>query len=344
MDGAILARDAVTASAGYLVVLGAAVACAGTCATAAAPQVRFDVEHVLACSDVTPPEAATAGGDEKLIETRFHISPLVAAGDSELVQELLFRIESVQSTLRVADFLPQTVLASEVAGGVHVERTAEQSDGQSLSVSGSYPSYVHGELGGSNSQRNLDTVRYELLPPQELLAASGTTSRGMGVYYKLHPNSQTSLEGAREYSIIWRVPRQWRGDLVQIVCQATGESGKDRFSCGATAFLVALHLDGDMDAKRLAVDFERAEADLLRQASVHRKAIERNSRPTFAHELRLVDAKIPDNWLYQVVGQGTELRFERDLPASVRDAVGRYRRAKRALMAQGTGRDVGKQL
>jgi hypothetical protein len=234
----------------------------------AAPQVEFDVALQVACRDVTPPEFAAAHPAEKLVEAVFDVSSLVRrGGDSDLV-EFQYRIESPLRTLLVADHLPRTELASPVVGPIAVEQRGDRVATMGAGVGAKYDQLVKGDLTAQWTSSSGTHLRYELLPPRELVAASGTLHRQRGVFFKLRPFGQTSLEGARQLVCVFRVPRAWRGDYVQVHCQALGTQRgmvsmfDRRVVAGRETFLVALYLQGDEAARHTAARFVAAQQRL----------------------------------------------------------------------------------
>ena len=214
-------------------------------ALAASPVVEFDVTTVIACHDVTTAEFAVAHPQHKLLQATFNISSLFRRGTEKDVAQFLYRIESTGGTLRIVDHLPRTELASPVVGPIAVEKKDESTKRIGGLLGGQYPPFSQAEISGQAGTTNGLSVRYEMLPPKELLAASGTLNRERGVYFKLRPSPQTSLEGARQFVCVLRVPRSWRADCVRLDCRADG--------CGHASFLVGLFAAGDEEA-RLAVE------------------------------------------------------------------------------------------
>jgi hypothetical protein len=106
----------------------------------------------------------------------------------------------------------------------------------------------------------------DLLPPLETVAASGTMQRGGAMFFKLKATPRNPLEGTREYSLVLGVPANWRADYLRIRCEAEGirrgmfTSLDERLVCGQRDFVVALHLEGDEEARRIAENFARREA------------------------------------------------------------------------------------
>lgn len=232
----------------------------GGVSRAEVPRVEFDASYAVGCRDVTPPEFARVHSDLKVIEAKLPISLLVREGEEKDITELMYVIKSPARRLRVADFLPKTRLGSNVADAIEVVETSENAtslDG-SLSVQFRPLDAVQAmpSAGASKNHRRTLKRSYKKLPPKQLLLASGTTNHGHGVFFKLKPSSQASLEGQKEFVCLFVVPKGWTGDWISLECSATGWdrtfwTGGAR-SCGRRSFAVGLCLEGDQEARDAA--------------------------------------------------------------------------------------------
>ena len=161
------------------------------------PQVQFDVPSMIGCRDVTPAGFAEANRDERLLEAQFQITSLIRRGAEDDLIQYLYRIESPERSMQIADYLPKTTLATSVVGNLGVETQLEQGSSIGITAAGHYDQMVNAEATATASSKTASSVRYELLPRLELLAAAGTTSRGTGVYFKLKP-SDAHVAGGRQ--------------------------------------------------------------------------------------------------------------------------------------------------
>ena len=307
---------------------------------AALPQVQFDVNSRLGCRDVTPADFAKLNPDEKLVEARFQVSSLIQRGSEEDLLQFVYHVASLRQTLRIVDYSPQTLLASELAGNVTVEEKTDENE--QITGALAIPSFWNAKVtaNGDLGKKRQQSQKYELLPPLLPVAASGTLDRGYGVYFKLKPSRRTSLEGAKEFSIVFRAPRTWRGDCVQLTCQATGTWRSvmpplsETRTCGARRFTIALYAEGDAEAKTLAERLVRAEADLLRSVSVNRREIQKRLYPTLAQKIGVAEPLLPSNWTEQLIGAPqpeASDQLRQRLPHDVQQAVAEYTLAKRDL-------------
>lgn len=312
---------------------------------AGSPQVAFDVAAIVECRDVTTPEFAKLHRNERLIEARLQISALVSGAPANKLTEFFYRIDSPERSMQVVDYLPRTTLASDFASNVGIEEKKEQSTAVGLNAAGPYGPLTATNANLSASDKNANCLKYELLPPLETVAASGTLDRGNGVYFKLRPTPRNSVEGAKEIIVVLRTPSTWRADYVTVRCQALGQPSHVPFSsretqiCGQGSFVVALYLASDEDAQAAARDFILAESELRQVAGAERDEVERRAAPTPVHELAVQLAvkqpRIPADWLEQLlVGpQRDAVRFLGYLPAPVRESAMDYSAARRKLRA-----------
>ena len=313
-------------------------------ATVASAAIHFDVTPMVAVGDVSTAEFQGANPDEKLVEARFAITTFLRPGDDKQPVEVIYYFESPEQTMQVVDYSPKTSLDTPIAGNVGVE--TQQEKNTNYGVTGGLQYGNVGKLEGTvnGGVKNTSSFHYDLLPPMQLVSASGTMSLGSGAYFKLRTTARTSLEGAREFVLVLRVPRSWRGDVMRIICQSTCQKSggfrslDDAKQCGAGSFLVPMYLDGDELAKWSARQFLQSQRRLLEAANAQGQEIARRRHSSVFHEigssLSLVPPRIPAEWLTEIVqrpARGTAGAYERYLPQDVRNAAAKYQEAKRHL-------------
>jgi hypothetical protein len=301
----------------------------------AGPHIEFDVPEAIACRELARDEPAAETPDDKLIEARFQISSLLRSGREADVSHYLYRIEDARRVMQVVDYLPKTQLSSDVVGKVAVESKRSGSSNVGGSLSARYDGIGAGSLNAGASKSSESHVRYELLPPLELLAASGTILRGYGAYFKLRPSKQTSLEGAKEFVCILRVPAAWQAGTVTIHCEAFGTAKGGRSVCGRAEFRVALYLPGDEKAKAAAVELVRAKGAYEKVLAAHKIRVTGGAYVGTAKGFRTVEQLsrpvLPDSLVHRY----TQLRIPVDakdladrLPEDVHEAVKRLASAR----------------
>ena len=244
-------------------------------ALAGPPRVQFDVADMIACRDVTTPEFIATLSGERLIEARFEISSLITGGGERSLVHFLYRIESPQPDVRVVDYLPRTKLVSDVVGEVAVETKRGQITNFGISAKGHFEGYAAGDANASHGKTSEARAQYKLLPPLELVAASGTINRAHGVYFKLRPSKQTSLEGAREFACVFRVPAAWQAGTMMIQCRAVHPPHSPWYAVDAARarteqqFQVALYVEGHEAARQAVVQLLQAQRAHDRLLAAH---------------------------------------------------------------------------
>jgi hypothetical protein len=237
---------------------------------AAAPRVDFDTSYTAECRDVTPCAFAAAHPDLMVVETTFRISTRLLSGREADLEELLIEITSPDQRLSVVDFVPRTELDTDIAGEIEVVETNDHTKSTNTGLGGTVgieyglvKAQATPSAGGGKTDHAGTKKSYKQIPPKQLLLASGTIDRGQGVFFKLKPSTNASLEGMREFACLFLVPRDLTGQWVQIACQARA-SKKSYFSikpphCGEGLFHVGLFLEGDSLGRAAAEETTRAQ-------------------------------------------------------------------------------------
>jgi hypothetical protein len=234
--------------------------------TVRAAEIVFDLPESIECRDVTPP--GFSGGEYlKVIEGKLRISARVVEGAETEIVDFIYVINSPDKRLRFQDYLPNTTLESAVAGDqIEVKDATETANTASADV---HVVYKILSLGGTLSQSTKDSEAncYRQIAPKELVVASGTTDREHGVFFRLRPSRAASLEGAKEFSFLATVPKDWRGDVCTISCSARVK--KDSFwsdsvvPSGNRMEEIGLYLAGDVEAASLAEELRRVHESYL---------------------------------------------------------------------------------
>jgi hypothetical protein len=235
------------------------------------PRVQFDMPYAISCRDVSPADYAVKQPGAKLIEAKFQISALLLAGEEQDLTQYFMRVELPNRPLSVADYLPKTQQES-IAKAITVDRGTENVAALGINLSGKYELLTLPGPSAGVGQKKTSSVKLDLLPPLETVAASGTLGRGSAVFFKLRATPRNPLEGTREYALVLSVPGNWRADYLRVRCEAEGikrgmiSSFDERVPCGQRDFVVSLFQEGDEEARRLAENFARREASKLSSA------------------------------------------------------------------------------
>lgn len=316
----------------FVAIAFAIVAGATSASMAQETRVQFDVApstEAFVTDEMKLPEADALPRLTKLVTMRFEISSFVRNHESEEPLEFIYTIESPSLQFRVVDYLPKTSMESRYAGNVSYEEARDRRIGLHADATGFYK-YVTGAFAtGSYDDSKQSRVRYDMLPPLELMAASGTIQRGSGVYFKLRSSPRATLEGARDFWVTAQVPAGWRGEVLRIRCEARGYdkrllADEDHPTVGRGEFLVAAHIEGDNDAYFAAADFVSAERALRRTAAARQREIDRQSMPSLVYRAGFKSPKIPENWLRDAMFGQPNVQVTERLPADVQTALATY--------------------
>jgi hypothetical protein len=232
---------------------------------AESPRVHFDMPYAVGCRDVTPPDYATLHPGQKLVEAKLEISALLTAGHEKDLTQYFIRVDSPQRTLTIADYLPKTKHES-IASAVTQQNSTEKVAALGINLSGKYELLALPGPSVGIGEKKTSSVKTELLPPLETVAASGTLLRGSSVFFKIKATPRNLLEGTREYALVLAVPAAWRADFVRVRCDAEGirrgmvSTFDEPMQCGQREFLVSLYQEGDEAARQIAENFARREA------------------------------------------------------------------------------------
>lgn len=317
-----------------------------TCFAGTPTCVHFDVPDTVKCRPYEQGGFRDAD-DDLLVVANFSISTLVRVGHEEQRLQLLFVLESPERTMRVIDYSPKTELFSTVTGEIEYQRQSERTSEAGLNASFHISPSLNGDARVNSQSRTNEQLSYHQMPPLQLLAASGTISRGSAVYFKLKPSPRTSLEGVRDFQVVFQVPRSWRADYLRLRCvayeTAEEESNRERIPiCGSSDFLVPLYLSGDDPARLAAERLARGEQQLRHLA---RRQAERESRQNDSWNNKLPswlggkpERRFPpaETWLAAVIQSPADqenFAFISRLPDEIRGGLQDFTTARRALYA-----------
>jgi hypothetical protein len=243
------------------------VASAASDSLAARPEVEFDAASLVAADDVTTADFRAAHPGEKLIAVRIEVSSLVRRGNAADVAEVLYRVESTDRDMLVFDFAPKTTFAALAEGTVAVERDTDTKTSAKANASARYFPFAEGDASFDHQMTEQTRLRYELPAPQEVVVTSGSIERRRGVFVKLRASRRGSLEGAKAIAVLFVVPQNWRGGMLNVAAEARsnvgGVLGKDGESVvsGTALLATGVYLSGDLvarDAVEHAMGAEKA--------------------------------------------------------------------------------------
>ncbi len=310
------------------------------------PPVKFDVPALIGASTVTldpnaSPQLVAPLADEKIVQITIPVTSEVQRTRRGQVVEFRFNVHWNQFSHPLEDFAPKTQTVSDINGVIAIEKNEELNRGIGLSLTGKYESLVNGNINGEIGSRNATKTRYEETPQHEVLVASGSSHRGTGAFFRFHRSRKETLEGSRNLTLQFRVPRDWRGGVLKVECHATGEKTilgdwKESFEFGRV-FVLPIYISGDQQARDAAVNLVRSEQG-LRQTW---RSTQQDRKPAKRNLLELIsigsaeDQELPDQWLHYLIQSGQDdylETFRSRLPSSLAQAADQFVAARQQLL------------
>lgn len=296
--------------------------------------VGFDVPALVVAEEVDAAMVGQPAAGGRFVRLRFNVSTFVASDFRGAIKEYTVQLESPQQTMRVLDFWPRTQTYSDVAGSISVQDTSQTHRDLKLDVNGSFQPFATASLAGNMGSKGSHNQTYERKPPMQVLATSGTSHRGYGVFFKFHPGPVPIDEGAREVAMLLEVPQHWRGDMFRVTLAATGWHRRSSSASAKAQLLgvsrqwLAVHRYGDSFATAQVRRYIRQESALRKLAKASQARVEEKALPTVWHRmgaaLDVVQPRIPTDYLDHVVfgerGQYLEGQSHR-LPVDIRVAI-----------------------
>lgn len=241
----------------------AVVLCFSTITSRADEAQPADVEfHTAAisfpCRDKTPKEFADANPDRKIIEATIRISATFNMVDGD-VDRIEYKLK-MPTSFEITDYLPKTVIGSEIAGPIGVGR---QEGSKSLTVvsmdAGAKAEFrmpQGADIGGTasvgkkeeNAKEIGSSVQMNYLPPKQLITAASTQDAGQTLHFKLKQFNQITLEGDKTFAFLAAVPKEWKDDCFTLECAAFFKGV--RASAFRKTLKIGLYSIGDLTAKK----------------------------------------------------------------------------------------------
>lgn len=231
--------------------------------------VKFDVPSTVPSCEVTVD--STAEENQRLVKLVVPVSTIVGCQREKRVLELMIQVRGLGAGIQVVDYGPRTQLYSEIEGSIAVEQHEGHDTSLGIGASG-----AAADLAGLNVKANFgetrgSTERFQKIPDQKLLLASGTVGRSTGAYFKFRHSPQSTLEGGHEIILTLRVPTGWRGGMLRVDCWAKGKQrelwGESDFQAGHASFVVATWLQGDAQAQEIVERYSQLESRIYNWAA-----------------------------------------------------------------------------
>ncbi|MEQ1826914.1 MAG: hypothetical protein ABL921_13250 [Pirellula sp.] len=297
-------------------------------------QVAFDVNPLVSAREANPMGLMSQMPNSRMVEVQLDVSALFTPGDAAVVTEYTVRIVSRHEEVQVADYSPRTELQSEIFGAMQVNSNQERVREAAIRGMGGYPGVGSAQGYAYYHDNQNESVHYAKKPALELVNAAGTLERRRGVYFKVRQSSQTTLEGARPFRVVFEVPYSWRADLLDVTIDAAGlehAGAKRPRVLSSQQFVVAMYQELDDHAARAARNYVRQQESLNHYAKTYARTIEQRSFPTPIHKLGakldIYEPSIPKQWLETLIyQQGVSYNLTKlsSLPVDVRVAIMNY--------------------
>ena len=230
--------------------------------TAFLPATEFDFPKVVACRDVTLPEASES--ERRAIEIVIPVSVRFQHTETRLIEEIDIDLNTASEELHVCRFYPATELTSDLADPIERTTTTEKSrrvngafGGELPLVGGDLVAHLTPSVSGTLGNRETSVEKTSRFAPKQPVIVSGTKDRRRGVFFKIKRSSQTTLEGVHDLTIVFEVPADWQSGSLQVTCRALGRKKLFGFvqqsrMFGETIAPVYLYLEGNGPGRQTA--------------------------------------------------------------------------------------------
>lgn len=289
------------------------------------------------CPSQVPAVTIETGPTHKIVEMLIPISIAIENQGLE-INEVNVQVNWNRNAYPVVEFAPKTLLQSNIDGAVSIEKKTETNFGIGVDVGSDYLEFLTPSAKANVGKKNIETKRFNQIPPQDLTVASGTIDRGTGVYFDFKQSPLNTLEGGRDLIVAFEVPVNWRGGVLQVTFSSTGKQKKfgtlkSDFEF-ARIFVLPTYLQGDDQARQFSHDFVESEMQLRRNWSRHDMTTSHSAKQFgrwFGQQQRL-----PDLWVHHLIQSGSDVAIERyrtQLPRNVAAAANAFMAARRNLVA-----------
>ena len=211
--------------------------------------VQFDVAETVSCRPLElhgQPVAVSAG--EMLVEATFEVSSLIHFATERRAAATAVRLKSAQRTAQVVDYAPKIQMESPLVGDVDVQSQTAKSSSWAFDAGTHGTPLFSATASGAASTKSASMAHYELLPPLQLLASSGTVAcKDSAVYFKLKPLpadlAGRSSAARRRFSCPAGLAHRLRPPASQGVrTLGSGHpAGRREADCGSADFLLGIY-------------------------------------------------------------------------------------------------------
>lgn len=243
-----------------------AIACIATVfitpVAAAEPVVAFDVGYAASAVPYWNSEAARLLPGESAFQARVIVSTRLVHGVEADLSELTFAMVSHDTSIRIVDWSPHTSYAEDVSGQIDIVLRKKHEQSHAFGAEAGAPFFLSGLPGSAAGSAHLDGSeesttegRFSKLPPKDWIIASGTTQRARGVFFKMRPHSQATLEGSHVLTITFAAPSEWKASPFEMRCVAASKRNDKSLAqvCGLEKAYVGVYLANDAAAYQQSI-------------------------------------------------------------------------------------------
>lgn len=300
--------------------------------------VKFDIPSVVQSCDVSTDEAVMQ--NQRLVEIIIPVSSLVGCRNDQRVQEMMVQVRGLGTGLQVVDYAPRTQLYSDIEGSIAIEQRQDRNATIGLNATGSASDVVKLNAQANTGNSSGSSERYQRIPEQKLLLASGTINRGQGAYFKFRHSPQTTLEGGHEIMLTLRVPATWRGGMLRVDCHATGKEkfliGEGDFQAGTSSFVVATWLKGDIEARQIVEQYSMLEARIQQfAAATERQQKQKRDEDPIGQLLGYHESDLPEGWANRFMlfdSRSIQGKIKPHLPKPMQNTTDRFLASRQSVL------------
>ena len=297
----------------------------------------FDMQHSAPAVDVLDDQ--TCETSVRRIRCDFQLSSMIVGPADPKISQWFLRLQPRDPKLKIVDYAPKTDAASDIEASISIKDTNERSRTLGLSFDSALNSISHGHLVADSGSKNTRSSQYSLRPTLNTVTASGTFSRGKGVFFKWRRTADQILEGDKTFHVTFEVPLEWSTSLLDVSVVAQRERrillDTQVVQVGKADFVVAVFDAQDKDAAMLAERLAKSE-EVLRQEFYEVSTRDDLSLPTLLHRVaNSVSAADPyfggGRWLAGVLSGTVDPYLDREvqrLAMPLRRAVIQYAEAR----------------
>ena len=285
------------------------------------------------CPAVLPARVAQLSSNNQIVEVVIPIS--IANLDAKLkLNEVKVDVYWNQNAYPIVDYAPRTQMHSRYEGPISVENKSETSFGVGAKTSSNYFEFVSPNLNADFGKKNSQSKRFNEIPEQELLIASGTAKRGTGAFFSFRDSRIATLQGGRDLTLTYDVPISWRGGILQVTIRTSGRRKKfaafhDNFEL-ARVFMLPIFASGDDEAREFAYRFAQSEQQLRQDWNRIGEASRSNQWASSGH------SQLPAMWAHYLIQSGSDDlmdKYVKRLPRRLVSTANEFVLARRDLVS-----------